>query len=176
MIHIISERTANMITYQQLCDKHTEYKTTLLNRRRKLQELIGEFADAIASNLGVNGRSYKTDFSNDLSTVPYVKIIELTSGKFKHIHTMEIPVAFDHHAIPSAEVGISIALEKDEKTYPKTNIYIRLHFTLSNDQLDIKCLDYADVPTIAVDLEDGNKWEYAIEAYKKMVLRSITLE
>ncbi|MGV7078498.1 hypothetical protein ACWA5Z_06790 [Testudinibacter sp. P80/BLE/0925] len=166
-----------MITYQQLCEQQDLYRSTLINRRKHLQELIGEFAQAIAENLGLFGKFYteRPFESNARTSKSYIKILELKSGKCEDISPHQIPVEFDSNGNPSAMVGISITLEKDEKTYPKPNIYIQTRFGLIADALSLSFVDFDKGMQISIDLEEPNKWDYAVESYKEVVMQSCTL-
>lgn len=167
-------KVGKMITYKQLCEQQENYRSTLINRRKQLQDLINTFVKAIAENLGLQGKFYKDGINSD-TLKSYVKILELETGEHQELHQYKIPVEFSQNGKPTASVGISVTLEKDERTYPKTNLYIRMQFTLNEQSLMISFLDFDDVMQIEVNLEDDNKWDYAVEAYKEMVLRSCTL-
>lgn len=175
MIHFIQKEASQMITYQQLCEQNDLYRTTLINRKKKLQESIGDFAHEIAKDLGLVGKYYQEPFSSNANVIkkPYFKLLALENEE--EINPYKISVEFDNNGNPSALVGLSVTLEKDANTYPKTNLYIRTQFTLKEDKLLLSFVDFDDGLQISIDLDDSNKWSYAIEAYKQMVMRSCTL-
>lgn len=176
MLHIY-QKEKSMITYQQICEQQTQYRTTLINRKRKLQELVGEFARAILDDLGLTGKGYRDEPLKSTIAKPYVRILELESGKQEDVIPFKLPVSFDDKGNPLSEAGICITLEENENTYPKTHIYIRIQFKLIGEQLILAFLDFDEEMQITVNLDDSDneKWHYAVQSYKEMVMRSCTL-
>ncbi|MDP0027224.1 phage antirepressor N-terminal domain-containing protein [Glaesserella parasuis] len=103
---------------------------------------------------------------------PYFKLLALENEE--EINPYKISVEFDNNGNPSALVGLSVTLEKDANTYPKTNLYIRTQFTLKENKLLLSFVDFDDGLQISIDLDDSNKWSYAIEAYKQLKFRKIS--
>ena len=159
-----------MITYQQLCDQQQKYNDELNKRRNKLRQLISEFCQAISQNLGLSDKYYNATINEVSATVPYVKLLELNSDEHQHIHVMELPIMFDEQGDPIAEAGISLTLEKSPNTYPKQSVFIRIEFTLKQNILILRFTDFDDgLFKVTVNLDDDNRFAYAVEAYKQLV-------
>ena len=165
-----------MITYQQLCDQQQKYNDELNKRRNKLRQLISEVCQAISQNLGLSDKYYNATINEVSATVPYVKLLELDSGEHQHINVMELPITFDEQGDPIAEAGISLTLEKSPNTYPKQSVFIRIEFTLKQNILILRFIDFDDgLFKVTVNLDDNNRFAYAVEAYKQLVMKTFTI-
>ena len=165
-----------MITYQQLCEQQQKYNDELNKRRNKLRQLISEFCQAISQNLGLSDKYYNATINEVSATVPYVNLLELDSDEHQHIHVMELPIMFDEQGDPIAEAGISLTLEKSPNTYPKQSVFIRIEFTLKQNILILRFIDFDDgLFKVTVNLDDDNRFAYAVEAYKQLVMKTFTI-
>lgn len=83
---------------------------------------------------------------------------------------------FDEQGDPIAEAGVSLTLEKSPNTYPKQSVFIRIEFTLKQNILILRFIDFDDgLFKVTVNLDDNNHFAYAVEAYKQLVMKTFTI-
>ena len=164
-----------MITYQQLCEQQQKYHNTLIQRRDQLRNHILDFCIDLEKNLGLTDKRYKLKISDDIATQPYIRLLNTDTEKTESINIYEQPVSFDKQGNPSADVSISLTLEKAENAYPKNSIYIKIRFTLNQDELILTFVEVKDSPQFTVNVHYEDKFKEAIEGYKQAIMRTFTL-
>lgn len=164
-----------MITYQQLCEQQQKYNNSLIQRRDQLRNHILNFCAELEKNLGLTDKRYKLRINDDIATQPYIRLLNTDTDKTEPINIYEQPVSFDGQGNPSSDVSISLTLERSENTYPKNSVYIKIRFTLNQEDLTLTFVDVKDSPQFAVNIHNEDKFKEAIEGYKQTIMQTFTL-
>ncbi|HDR1241589.1 TPA: hypothetical protein QB250_000758 [Pasteurella multocida] len=166
-----------MITYNELCKKYTDHQNMLSQRKDILRNELRDLVLAFEENLGLKGLTYIQSKPDGKHRLPYVDLLHIENRSSPDIiQPLQAPVAFENSK-PYSVVGISLILEKDGNTYPKTRVYVPLKITLAhNNLLYVEFNEVENKPCFEVDTREQNKFKDVIEEIKASIMRNFEYE
>lgn len=164
-----------MITYKDLCNAWKKDKDTKSRIRTQLIDGAEKFKFELAKDLGLTNKTYNLDGRKK----QYVYLAQYKNGEMSKDDFLNIPM-FINEDIFYIDYVLCLVLERDEKSYQRTNFYIPFKNYIENENLIIQV--NVDKPqfdktkfeiSITPEYRDTEAaFQAPVEKYKRMIMEN----
>ena len=157
----------SMISYDDLCKAYDTKNKENHAKAMKIRKLYRGLANAIATDLGLFGKSFK----NVKDDSPYIKFGTVEFDDFKPVLSeYELPVNISNAGLFQINGAISVTLESSPNAYPKQAIFIRIDAELKEDSLVLAFPDKEHMNFNLIIHENNIDYSDVVVAYKQIVM------
>lgn len=153
-----------MTTYQTLCELYQQQQAKHKSFEQRLRDEVQIVANQLAITLGLQGKTYRQNISDEQATQPYVFV-----GKMTFRDTQEV--------YPTAMFDLNVVLEEDVESYPKKSYAQRIEIGfIQADRLYFRFVEARPEVRLAVNLGDDDELKYRgfITAYLDLLTKILT--